>query len=260
MTEPVRSSVILGVRVHALAMQHALAAICGWIADHQSRYICCTPAHAIMACYDEPELRSVYNRSGLSTPDGMAIVWLLRLRGFSETRRVYGPDLLEAACRFGLDEGWRHYFWGGAPGVAGRVAQVLTARFPGLQVVGVESPPFRPLTQQELQAVRMRIIQSGAQIVWVAIGSPRQERWMAENSAFLPGVTLIGVGAAFDFISANKPQAPHWVQRIGMEWFFRFLSEPGRLFKRYILGYPRFVFLIVMEALGFLKLPPADSA
>lgn len=250
-----RSASILGVRVHAIDMKTALDYINQAIAAHLCTYICCTPAHAIMSCYDQPDLRQVYNHSGLSTPDGMAVVWLLRLRGLNETKRVYGPDLIHAVCEFGLANGWRHFFWGGAPGVPQQVADALSCRYPGLQVVGSESPPFRELTDEENRLLHERIRLSGAHILWVAIGSPRQERWMAENSPMLPGVTLIGVGAAFDFISGAKRQAPRWVQRVGMEWFFRWLTEPARLFRRYMVGYPRFVFLVCLEALGIIKFP-----
>ena len=240
---------ILGVQVHALTMRSALDALAGWIAAREAHYVCCVPAHAVMDCYDAPELRAVYAQSGLNTPDGMAIVWLLRLRGQRQVERVYGPDLLLATCQEGLARGWRHYFYGGAPGVAEDLAGRLGQRFAGLQVVGIDSPPFRALTAEEEAAAVARIQAAQPDIVWVGIGSPRQERWMAEHVGHLGGPVLVGVGAAFDFLSGRKPQAPRWVQRSGLEWAFRLCSEPRRLWRRYVLNYPRFVVLAAAQLL-----------
>jgi N-acetylglucosaminyldiphosphoundecaprenol N-acetyl-beta-D-mannosaminyltransferase len=206
-----------------------------------------------MECYDYPDLRDIYNHSGLTTPDGMAIVWLLRAKGFRDVERVYGPDLMRAVCQKGVERGYRHYFYGGAPGVGEKLAAVLQQQNPGLQVVGVDSPPFRKLTTLEIEAERMRIQTAHPDIVWVGIGSPRQEIWMSEQIGWLNVPVLVGVGAAFDFLSGNKRQAPAWVQRSGLEWFYRLASEPRRLWRRYLLGYPRFVVLVVLQALGLLR-------
>ncbi len=238
---------ILGVGVSAINMVDAQAHIAAWIEQNEPNYVCVTPAHAIMECHDHPELMPIYNQSGLTTPDGMAVVWLLRWRGFKRVERVYGPDLLLETCRAGLNRGYRHYFYGGAPGVAEELAERLGAQYPGLNVVGIESPPFRALTGEETEQMRERLQRAKPDIVWVGIGSPRQERWMASEVAALGVPVLIGVGAAFDFLSGRKAQAPRWVQTSGLEWLFRLLSEPGRLWKRYVLGYPRFVVLILLE-------------
>jgi N-acetylglucosaminyldiphosphoundecaprenol N-acetyl-beta-D-mannosaminyltransferase len=200
-----------------------------------------------MECHDHPQLMTIYNKSGLTTPDGMAVVWILKLKGYKQVARVYGPDLLLAACEAGLQPGWRHYFYGGSPEASKKLVETLTARFPGLVVAGTETPPFRPPTEKEdLETIR-RIRAAKPDVVWVGLGCPRQERWMAGHLTKLGVPVLVGVGAAFDFISGTKRQAPRWVQRSGMEWFHRLLSEPKRLWKRYVLGYPRFVVLVAIE-------------
>lgn len=241
---------ILGVGVSAITMAHALETIECWIKKSQPHYICLTPAHAIMECYNHPELRQIYNHSGLTTPDGMAIVWLLHWYGYRGVERVYGPDLLLATCERSVEQGYRHYFYGGAPGVPEELARKMQARFLGLQIVGVESPPFRSLTTEEDEAVVRRIRTAHPDIVWVGIGSPRQERWMKNHIGRLDVPVLVGVGAAFDFLSGNKPQAPLCVQRSGLEWLFRLITEPRRLWRRYLLQYPRFVVLILLQILG----------
>ncbi|MEA4906569.1 MAG: WecB/TagA/CpsF family glycosyltransferase [Anaerolineaceae bacterium] len=246
---------ILGVGVSAIHMEQAVERIEAWIRAGRPEYVCVTPAHAVMACQDDEELRAIYNHSGLTTPDGMAIVWLLRWAGFSTVERVYGPDLLQAMCARSVGRGYRHYFYGGAPGVAAQLAQRLQRDYPGLIVAGVESPPYRRLTEEEDQAVVQRIREAQADVVWVGIGSPRQERWMHAHYRQLGKPVLVGVGAAFDFLSGRKPQAPRWVQRAGLEWLYRLVSEPRRLWKRYLLGYPRFVGLVFMQRMGWKRFP-----
>lgn len=239
---------VLGVGIDPITIADALEEIRAWVDTRQAHYVCCAPAHAVMDCHDRPELLPVYNRSGLTTPDGMAIVWLLRWRGHPEVQRVYGPDLMLAVCAEGLPLGWRHYFYGGAPGVAEKLVARLQERFSGLQVAGIDSPPFRELTEEEDTAVCERILSSAADVVWVGIGSPRQELWMNAHADRVGASVLVGVGAAFDFLSGAKPQAPRWVQRGGLEWLFRLLSEPRRLWRRYI-QYPRFAALVMVQNL-----------
>lgn len=243
---------ILGVGVSAINMTQALQIMATWVERRTPQYICVTPAHAIMDVYQDTDLRDIYNQSGLTTPDGMAIVWLLRWYGFDEVERVYGPDLLQAVCKESIEKGYRHYFYGAAPGVAQKLVNALQAQYPGLKVVGVESPPFRSLTPEEDAGVVSRIRTARPDFVWVGIGSPRQERWMRDHLALLNVPVLVGVGAAFDFLSGNKKQAPRWMQRRGLEWLFRLFSEPKRLWRRY-LRYPRFVVLAVFQRLGILS-------
>lgn len=234
-------------------MQDVLGVIQGWIERREPHYVCCVPAHAVMEAYDHPEIRDVYAESGLNTPDGMAIVWLLHQAGYKQVERVYGPDLLLAACGYGLDHGWSHYFYGSSPEAVAKLVENLKKRFPGLRVAGFESPPFRMLTTPEENETVQRINAAEPDILWVSLGSPKQEEWMNRHTSLITSPVLVGVGAAFDFLSGVKPQAPRWIQRIGLEWFYRLISEPKRLWKRYILGYPRFVWLIFMQSLGLIK-------
>jgi N-acetylglucosaminyldiphosphoundecaprenol N-acetyl-beta-D-mannosaminyltransferase len=245
---------VLGVAVSAIDMTMALDCIERWIRSRDPHYVCVTPAHAVMECIDHPELKAVYNHSGLTTPDGMAIVWLMRWQGYRQVERVYGPDLLLAVCAAAEEAGYRNYFYGGAPEVTPRLVEALTRRFPRLQIAGYESPPFGALSREEEAAAEERIRQAKPDIVWVGLGSPRQEVWMSQEVARVNVPVLVGVGAAFDFLSDAKPQAPRWVQRSGLEWLFRFFSEPGRLWKRYI-KYPRFVVLALMQHFGVRDFP-----
>jgi N-acetylglucosaminyldiphosphoundecaprenol N-acetyl-beta-D-mannosaminyltransferase len=250
--EPPRVN-ILGVGISAITMQTALAVIDGWIARREPHYVCVATVHGVMECQRDPALRRIYNRSGLTTPDGMPLVWLSRLSGFPSVERVYGPDLLLALCEHGLDRGYRHFFYGGGPGVAEALAARLRARFPGLQIVGTYTPPFRPLTPAEDAAVVATINAAGPDIVWVGLSTPKQDRWMAEHVGRLTAPVLIGVGAAFDFHSGRKRQAPRWMQRSGLEWLFRLSQEPRRLWRRYLIYNPLFVALVLLQWSGLRR-------
>ena len=243
---------ILGVQVSAINMEQALGEISNWVENRSPHYVCVTPAHGIMDCQREPELKQIFNQSGMTTPDGMSIVWLLKLLGHSHVSRVYGPDLMLAVCRYGLQSGWRHFFYGGMPGVAEALRDNLIGQFPGLKVVGYYSPPFREVKAEEEQGIIRMILEKTPDIIWVGISTPKQEKWMAKFAHRLDTPVLIGVGAAFDFLSGKKLQAPGWVQRSGFEWLFRLLSEPGRLWKRYI-RYPLFAILVFAQMLGLKR-------
>jgi N-acetylglucosaminyldiphosphoundecaprenol N-acetyl-beta-D-mannosaminyltransferase len=246
---------ILGVGVSAINMQDALTIINGWVERREPNYVCVTPAHAVMDCQRDVNVRRVYNQAGMVTPDGMAIVWLLKLAGFSNVSRVYGPDLLREVCAESLKHGWRHYFFGGAPQVTRELVARLQRDYPGLQVAGWDSPAFENFAAEE-QAALTRMAEARADLIWVALGSPRQEVWMAQNLHQI-GCVMVGVGAAFDFLSGFKSQAPRWMQKAGLEWLFRLFSEPRRLWRRYFL-YPHFIILVFLQRLG-LKNYSIDS-
>jgi N-acetylglucosaminyldiphosphoundecaprenol N-acetyl-beta-D-mannosaminyltransferase len=243
---------ILGIHIDAINMGQALETIGGWLARRESHYVCVTPAHVVMDCRRDPGLRAVINNSGLTTPDGMSIVWLLKLRGFRNVGRVSGPDLMTAVCRVSETRRWRHFFYGGAPGVAEALAGRLRTGFPKLQIAGSYCPPFRPLSAVEDRDAVDRINASNADIVWMGISSPRQDAWMAEHIGKINAPVMIGVGAAFDFLSGRKRRAPRWIQRAGMEWLFRLASEPRRLWRRYA-QYPLFVALALLQATGITR-------
>jgi len=241
---------ILGVGISAINMATALEIIEKWITEQSPHYVCVTPVHSVMDCQHSPALRHIQNASGLSTPDGMPLVWLSRLKGFRHVERVYGPDLMLALCERSAAKGYRHFFYGGAEGVPEQLASVLQKRFPGLQVAGTFSPPFRPLTPEEDEQIVQIINKAAPDVVWVGLGSPKQEYWMAEHVGRLTAPVLIGVGAAFDFLTGRKPQAPRWMQRAGLEWLFRLLTEPRRLWRRYLINNPLFLALVALQALG----------
>jgi len=239
---------ILGVGVSAIRMADALGTIEAWIARGERRYVCVTGVHGVMESRRDEPLRRIHNAAGLVTPDGMPLVWLCRRFGFRQVERVYGPDLLLACCQRSVPRGYRHYFYGGAPGVPETLAERLTSRFPGLAVVGTHSPPFRPLTAEEDADVVRRINAARPDIVWVGLSTPKQERWMAAHVGRLNAAALIGVGAAFDFHAGVKRQAPRWIQRSGLEWLFRAVQEPGRLIPRYLSTHPSFLWHVCRGA------------
>jgi N-acetylglucosaminyldiphosphoundecaprenol N-acetyl-beta-D-mannosaminyltransferase len=243
---------ILGTKISAINITQTIQTIRDWIASKDSNYICVVPAHSIMQAYRDQSLREIINLSGLSTPDGMAIVWLLHLQGYQNVDRVYGPDLMNAVCKHSLETGWKHYFFGGAPGIAEQLSERLNSQYPELQITGTYSPPFRDLSQQEDEEIIANINHAQPDIVWVGLGSPKQEFWMHNHLSKLDAPVLIGVGAAFDFLSGNKRQAPRWIQRSGFEWLFRLASEPQRLWRRYA-EYPLFVLLVLLQILHLKK-------
>jgi N-acetylglucosaminyldiphosphoundecaprenol N-acetyl-beta-D-mannosaminyltransferase len=241
---------ILGVAVSAVNLQQVLASFDEWIARRENAYVCVTPAHSVMDCYRDPELRSIFNASGLTVPDGMSLVWLLRLYGYRKAGRVYGPDLMRAVCERSVEAGWSHLLYGGGPGVPETLKARLEASFPGIRIVGTYSPPFRALTESEDTDIIRRINDLQPDILWLGVSSPKQERWMRDHLGKAQATVMVGVGAAFDFLSGSKRQAPYWIQRSGLEWLFRLFSEPKRLWPRY-RQYPRFVWLVLRQlALG----------
>jgi N-acetylglucosaminyldiphosphoundecaprenol N-acetyl-beta-D-mannosaminyltransferase len=241
---------ILGVGVSAVTMKMALHTIEGWITRRDPHYVCVTSVHGVIESQRNAMLRQIHNRAGMVTPDGMPLVWLSRLKGFGYVERVYGPELMLAACQRSVEKGYRHFFYGGGPGVAEILATQLHARFPTLQVVGLDTPPFRPLTPVEDRIAVARINMARPDIVWVGLSTPKQERWMASHIGWLQAPVLIGVGAAFDFHAGLKQQAPRWIQGSGFEWLFRLSMEPRRLWRRYLINNPRFLWLILLQALG----------
>jgi len=244
---------VLGVGVSAITMGDALTAIDRWIATGARHYVCVTGVHGVMESQSDPALREIHNHAGLVTPDGMPLVWVSRFRGHGQVERVYGPDLLLACCRESVSKGYRHFFYGGAPGVPERLAARLEERFPGLVVAGTWSPPFGELTPLEEEATIERINSSDSDIVWVGLSTPKQERWMAGQVGRLDAPVLIGVGAAFDFHAGLKRQAPRWMQRSGLEWLFRLGAEPARLWRRYLINNPRFVWRLLLQSAGIVR-------
>ena len=238
---------VLGIGVSAIDLPQALGIIDGWIARCERHYVCVTGVHGVMESQRDDELRQIHNEAGLVTPDGMPLVWISRLRGFPHVDRVYGPDLMLAASERSVARRYSHFFYGGGEGVAERLAGRLAERFPGLRIAGTFTPPFRSLTPEEDEDVVRRINEAAPDIVWVGLSTPKQERWMRAHVGRLEAPVLIGVGAAFDFHAGLKRQAPVWMQRSGLEWLFRLLTEPRRLGPRYLVNNPAFVWRIVRD-------------
>ena len=242
---------VLGVGISALTFAQARDLVRGVRGQLRRGYICLGTAHGLTLARRDPALRRAFNDAWLTTPDGMPLVWL----GPPGVERVYGPDLMLAVCDAGRATGLRHYFFGGGPGVAEELKQKLTARFPGLEVVGTFTPPFRPLDPAELAALHADVARTRPDIIWVGLGTPKQELFMAANAATLDAGVLIGVGAAFDFHSGRVRQAPRWIQRSGLEWLFRLGTEPRRLGPRYLTTNPLFALRVVAQKLGIKKYP-----
>jgi N-acetylglucosaminyldiphosphoundecaprenol N-acetyl-beta-D-mannosaminyltransferase len=253
-TTPERSFRVLGVRVDAVQIDDVVRRMQTWIQDQESgHYISVTGMHGVTEALHDQEFTKVLNTSSLVVPDGMPLVWIGRRRGFPLARRVYGPELMETFCAQTASEGCRHFLYGGAPHIAERLADRLTARFPGLQIAGTFCPPFRALTQDEDMKIVDLIQRSHADVVWVGLSTPKQERWMFEHKDKLGVPVLIGVGAAFDFHAGRMKQAPRWMRENGFEWLFRLAQEPRRLWRRYILNGSEFVFNLALQELGLRR-------
>lgn len=249
---------ILSVGVSALNMAQALDIIGGWIDHRQPNYVCVTGVHGVMESQRDENLRRIHNTAGLVTPDGMPLVWLSRLRGRRHVERVYGPDLMLALCERSVSKGYRHFLYGGTEDALEHLASNLQRRFSGLQVVGKYSPPFRSLTDEEDEKIVRMINETNPDIIWVGLSTPKQEHWMASHVHRLTAPVMLGVGAAFDFHSGLKKQAPRWMQHSGLEWLFRLATEPRRLGPRYLVNNPLFVLLVLRQMLG-LKHYPGDN-
>jgi N-acetylglucosaminyldiphosphoundecaprenol N-acetyl-beta-D-mannosaminyltransferase len=236
------SRFILGMRVDGTSYAAATAIITQWARQGESRYVCEAPVAMVMEAHDCTEYQSVINGADLVTPGGMPIVWMLRRLGLREQPRVYGPELTLHLCEAAAREGLSVGFYGGTEAALSQLVERLQQRYPSLSVAYSHSPPYRDPTPAEESDTVANIRQSGCQILFVGLGCPKQERWMAKHRGVLPAV-MLGVGAAFDFLSGAKPQAPPWMQRLGLEWFFRLCNEPRRLWYRYVWHNPRFVIL-----------------
>jgi N-acetylglucosaminyldiphosphoundecaprenol N-acetyl-beta-D-mannosaminyltransferase len=241
---------ILGVGVSAVNMETAIERIDGWVPAHERKYVCVCPVHSIMECRRSPALRHIFNSAGMVTPDGMPVVWVAQRSGHPEVRRVYGPDLMLAVLG---RQRHRHFFYGGGPGVAKQLAELMKRRFPDLRVAGTYEPPFAPLDQLCTPEAAELINRSEADVVWVGMSSPKQDQWMARMRPLLNAPVLIAVGAAFDFHSGTVRQAPLWMQQSGLEWLFRLALQPRRLWRRYLIDNPWFLWELFLQKTGLRR-------
>lgn len=240
---------VLGMRVDATSYADAIMRVLDWARARESRYVCVANVHMAMEAYDNPEFRRIVNAADLVTPDGMPLVWVLRRLGIRDQKRVYGPELTLRLCQAAAREGLSVGFLGGTSETLERLVANLKTRVPGLKVRYAYSPPFRPLTPEEDRRVVEAINATGVRILFVGLGCPKQERWMASHKGRVQAV-MLGVGAAFDLHAGRVPQAPSWMQEAGLEWLFRLLVEPRRLWRRYVKHNPRFLILVMMQLLG----------
>jgi len=241
---------VLGVGISAINLDLAVAAIAGALERKTKGYICVTGVHGVTEAQIDPSFRAILNHSFLTTPDGMPMVWMGRWQGFREMARVYGPDLMLRVCEYSQPLGQTHFLYGGAPGVAEELKRRLEQRFPGIRIVGTYTPPFRPLTAEEEQGLANLVAGLKPDYFWVGLSTPKQEKFIASNWQKLEAKLFFGVGAAFDFHAGRMRQAPRWMQRSGLEWLFRLVCEPRRLWKRYLKNNPLFVFRAFCQLTG----------
>ena len=244
------SSNVIGTKVIAISYDSAVCKIIDWQENRQSRYICAANVHMIMEAYDSPSYQHVINQADLVTPDGMPLVWMLRRMGYPNQERVYGPTLTVKLLKMANKESIPVGFFGSTPDVLNKLVENVKQEFPQIHIVYAYSPPFKQLSDEEDQQITESINSSGARILFVGLGCPKQEYWMHEHRGKIQAV-MLGVGAAFDFIAGTKPQAPLWVQKIGLEWLFRLVTEPRRLWKRYIIHNPRFIYLASKQIIQY---------
>ncbi len=235
------------VRVNPLRMPEGLAALDTLVASGQSGYVCFCEANLLAHCMRDAHLVEVLDKGALVFPDGTATALLARISERRLVNRIRGPEFLLEACGHGLERGWRHYFLGGAENNTRFLVERLERRFPGLQVAGWQAPPFRPWTEDEQRSIASDIESSGADLVWVALGSPRQEFWIAELASELDSQILLGVGAAFDFHTGVQRWAPVWIRKLGLEWLYRMVTGGSRVFRRNLRCVPGVGLLVVKE-------------
>jgi N-acetylglucosaminyldiphosphoundecaprenol N-acetyl-beta-D-mannosaminyltransferase len=245
---PIKCQYILGIRIDGTSYEDAVQRVINWAVSGDYHYVCAANVHMIIEAYDSVDFKKIINNADLVTPDGMPLVMVLRILGLKNQTRVYGPTLMKHICEASARVGVSIGFYGSTSGTLKALVHNLSVRIPKLKVGYTYSPPFRQLTYEENETIIKEINESKIKILFIGIGCPIQERWMAANQARVKTV-MIGVGAGFDFFAGTKKQAPKWMMQIGFEWLFRFLTEPSRLWRRYLYNNPRFVFLVIRQLL-----------
>jgi len=253
--EPPPNFRVLGVPVHAVQIPGVVSQIELWIQSGvKGRYIAVTGMHGIAESRTDSDFRRALDAADLVVPDGMPLVWLGRWHRHPLKRRVYGPELMETFCRE-TGAAYRHFFYGGGPGTAERLANSLRERY-GIVVAGTYSPPFRPPTEEEQREIASYVEKVSPNVLWVGLSTPKQEKWMHRNRERLAVHVMLGVGAAFDLNSGRTRQAPAWMRENGLEWLFRLLTEPQRLWRRYLVSIPKAAGLVFLELVGLLPRSP----
>ncbi|MBF0386314.1 MAG: WecB/TagA/CpsF family glycosyltransferase [Candidatus Omnitrophica bacterium] len=239
---------VLDIQVSAVNPDLAFSVIRDLVASRAKAYVCVAPVSTIVDARRDPQYRAVVNAAAMVTPDGAPVAWLGRWHGHKSVRRTYGPDLMLQVCAEGRAQGFRHFFYGASAPVCDRLEHNLRSRFPGIHIAGKIAPPYISKAAVLADAVIKEINAARPDVLWVGLGSPKQDLWMALNRAALDVPVMIGIGAAFDFIAGEKPQAPGWMRACALEWLFRLCCEPRRLWKRYLLGNTLFIFWLIKDA------------
>jgi len=238
-------------------MENAVEAIAGAVTQRKKGYVCVTGVHGVMEARQDQNLTTIFKNAFLVVPDGMPTVWMGRLQGHS-IERVFGPDLMLTVLQDARLRDATHYLYGGNEGVAECLRERLVSKYPGVKIVGTYCPPFRPLTWNEEQALLVEINHLRPDIIWVGLGTPKQERFMAEYLPKTKATLMIGVGAAFDFHTGRIKDSPDWVKRMGLQWMHRLLQEPSRLWRRYLFNNPQFIVCALLQ-LARLKQVAVDD-
>jgi N-acetylglucosaminyldiphosphoundecaprenol N-acetyl-beta-D-mannosaminyltransferase len=250
---------VLGINVSAIDLDRAVEMADRWIAAENRGYICVTGVHGIMEAQSDSELRHILNNAFINAPDGTPMSWVGRLQGFNKMDRVFGPDLMASLCQISIERNYRHFLYGGESGVAELLKQRLESKFPGLQIVGTYTPPFRNLTDEEEEEVFRQVQELQPHILWVGLSTPKQERFMARYVDRLQVPLMVGVGAAFDYHTGRISDCSDWIKRAGLQWLHRLLQDPGRLWKRYLKNNPAFLWQIALQILKLKQYPqPAN--
>lgn len=223
---------ILGIQVTPISSNEVVSQVDQWVQNNQKNYICLCPNYSIMMSQKYPILRRSINQASITIADGRAVAWACKFNGYNNAKQVRGTDLMRLVCHMSEQKGLTHFFYGGTDELLEKLVRNLRQQYPKLQVAGTYAPPFRSLTQTEKKEMMEIINASQPDIVWIGLGAPKQELWMAEHFQDLQASVLIGVGAAFDFLAGMKTEAPRWMQKVALEWLFRLASEPRRLWKR----------------------------
>jgi N-acetylglucosaminyldiphosphoundecaprenol N-acetyl-beta-D-mannosaminyltransferase len=249
------SAHVLGVKVSAVNLSTAVDMAEQAIDDGAPRYVCVAGVHGVMEAQSDPRLMRIFNDAFMTVPDGMPLTWVGRLQGHCEMDRVFGPDLMAALCEASIEKGYRHFLFGGRPGVAEQLREALQSKFPGLRIVGTYTPPLGPLTALQEDELLAQIIEAQPHILWIGISTPRQERFMASHVGLLPVPLMVGVGAAFDFHTGRIRDCAPWVKRAGLQWLHRMIQDPRRLWRRYLYTIPPFLWRIAWQFAGSLRHP-----
>lgn len=255
MSSPHPRANVLGVAVSAINLESAVDLASRCVDDGDRGYICLTGVHGVMEARTDPAFRLILNRATINAPDGMPMTWVGRLQGFRQMDRVFGPDFMATMCRLSVQRGYRHFLYGGQPGVAELLRENLQERFPGIQITGTYTPPFTSLAPEQEREIIARVREAKPHILWVGLGTPKQERFMAQYLHRLQVPLLVGVGAAFDYHTGRIRDCSGWVKRAGLQWAHRAMQDPARLWKRYLRNNPAFLWHIGMQISGVRRYP-----